>query len=210
MRSLRTGLIMTCAALALMPLTPRPADARPRIGGVILGVAAGAAAIGLLAGHRRAYAHRPRHRVAHRRDRARQVAYARERSRGEERADRAEQARASRMARAAGGHPGWAGPVFWPYAYDDMFNYAFERRGERSQFWTYGQGDILATVLPASNPSAALAASSGNMRLDTTAGTNRAEDAPDTCLSAAGRNWSADWIKQTVELKDSQQAKFDD
>jgi LTXXQ motif family protein len=209
MRSLRIALIMTCAALALMPLTPRPADARPRIGGVVLGIAAGAA-IGLMAG-RRAYAHRPRARVAYRHRGRTKVAYAREASRGEERAEQARATRASRMAaRGAGGHVGWAGPVFWPYAYDDMFNYAFERRGERSQFWTYGQGDILATVLPAGNPSAALAASGGNMRLDTTAGTGRSEDAPDTCLSATGRNWSADWIKQTVELKDSQQAKFDE
>jgi hypothetical protein len=109
--------------------------------------------------------------------------------------------------RMSGEHVGWAGPVFWPYAYDDMFNYAFDRKDARSPFWSYGQGDILATVLPAANPQAALAASAGNMRLDTT---NRAGETADTCLSASGSNWTIDWIKQTVQLKDSQKAKFDE
>src|SRR5262245_50767600 len=118
---IRTMLIATCAALMLMP---RPVEARPRLAGVVVGIAAGAA-IGLLAG-RRAYAHRAPRRYAYRHSRPRRVAYARERSRGEERAQRG---RAGRMAaaRGAGGHVGWAGPVFWPYAYDDIFNYAFER-----------------------------------------------------------------------------------
>jgi len=217
MRSLRTTLILSCAVLALVPLTPKPADARPRIPGVVLGIAAGAA-IGVLASRRMHAAryHRPRHYAA--RPRARQVAHNRERSGGEEAAEAAQSptaqaARPSRAmaARMAGGHVGWAGPVFWPYAYDDMFNYAFDRKSERGQFWTYGQGDILATVMPASNPQAALAASAGNMRLDTTAGTTgRGGDTADTCLSASGTNWTIDWMKQTVELTDSQKTKFDE
>src|SRR5215470_19428982 len=223
MRSLRTTLILSCAALALVPLAPRPADARPRVG-MVLGIAAGAA-LGLM-GARRLHAarhHRPRHYAA--RPRARQVAHNRERSGGEEAAEAAQPpaaqaaqppgaqaARPSRAmaARMAGGHVGWAGPVFWPYAYDDMFNYAFDRKSERGQFWSYGQGDILATVMPGANPQAALAASAGNMRLDSTRGSNRGGDTADSCLSASESNWTIDWIKQTVQLKDSQKAKFDE
>ena len=199
MRPFRMTLIMTCAALVLLP---RPVDARTRIPGVVIGIAAGAA-IGALAA-RRAHAHRPRRHVV-RHHRPRPASYARQRSRSE--------ARTSVARAGSAAHVGWAGPVFWPYAYDDMFNYAFARKGERSQFWTYGQGDILAAVLPAASP-AALAAAAGSMRLDTTASTSRADtsrpdDTPDTCLSASGGNWSIDWIKQTVQLKDTQQAKFD-
>jgi len=215
MRSLRTTLILSCAVLALVPLASEPADARPRVG-VVLGIAAGAA-LGLM-GARRLHAarhHHARHYAA--RPRGRQVAHNRARSSGDEAAEAAQTpaaqaARPSRAmaARMAGGHVGWAGPVFWPYAYDDMFNYAFDRKSERGQFWSYGQGDILATVMPGANPQAALAASAGNMRLDSTRGSNRGGDTADSCLSASESNWTIDWIKQTVQLKDSQKAKFDE
>nr|WP_249159455.1 Spy/CpxP family protein refolding chaperone [Bradyrhizobium tropiciagri] len=44
------------------------------------------------------------------------------------------------------GHPhggfGWVGPVFWPYAYYDLYGYAWWGGGYDPYFWDYGYGDI--------------------------------------------------------------------
>ncbi len=46
------------------------------------------------------------------------------------------------------GWVGWAGPVFWPYAYDDLFDYAFWPYGPYDDlFWSYGYDDLFAGVL---------------------------------------------------------------
>lgn len=39
---------------------------------------------------------------------------------------------------------GWAGPLFWPYAYDDIFDDLFWGYGYADPFWDYGFGDLLA------------------------------------------------------------------
>lgn len=42
---------------------------------------------------------------------------------------------------------GWIGPVFWPYAYDDIFDYAFWAPDYyEDPFWAYGYPDIYATI----------------------------------------------------------------
>ncbi|MGP0093164.1 MAG: Spy/CpxP family protein refolding chaperone [Xanthobacteraceae bacterium] len=49
------------------------------------------------------------------------------------------------------GFVGWAGPVFWPYAYDDLFDYAFWPYAEYGdyddQFWAYGYDDLFGGIL---------------------------------------------------------------
>jgi hypothetical protein len=45
--------------------------------------------------------------------------------------------------RHAHGGFGWVGPVFWPYAYDDFYDYAWWGGGY-DPFWDYGYGDIYA------------------------------------------------------------------
>jgi LTXXQ motif family protein len=43
----------------------------------------------------------------------------------------------------AGGYGyGWYGPLFWPYAYDDIFDDLFWAFGYGDPFWGYGYGDI--------------------------------------------------------------------
>jgi hypothetical protein len=37
---------------------------------------------------------------------------------------------------------GWAGPLFWPYAYDDIYDDVFWGYGYGDPFWDYGYGDI--------------------------------------------------------------------
>lgn len=39
---------------------------------------------------------------------------------------------------------GWVGPLFWPFAYYDFYNYALWGNGYDDSFWDYGYGDIYA------------------------------------------------------------------
>jgi hypothetical protein len=42
------------------------------------------------------------------------------------------------------GSYGWVGPLFWPFAYSDLYDYAL--LGDDSGFWAYGYGDIYAAI----------------------------------------------------------------
>jgi len=46
--------------------------------------------------------------------------------------------------RHAHGGFGWVGPVFWPYAYYDLYDYAWWGWGYDPFFWDYGYGDLYA------------------------------------------------------------------
>lgn len=39
---------------------------------------------------------------------------------------------------------GWVGPLFWPFAYSDIYDYTFA--GDRNGFWDYGYPDIYAAL----------------------------------------------------------------
>jgi len=39
---------------------------------------------------------------------------------------------------------GWVGPLFWPFAYYDMYDYAFWGDGYDDSFWGYGYDDLYA------------------------------------------------------------------
>ena len=41
---------------------------------------------------------------------------------------------------------GWVGPVFWPFAYYDFYDYAMWGYGYDDSFWDYGYGDIYAGI----------------------------------------------------------------
>ena len=45
-------------------------------------------------------------------------------------------------------HLGWVGPLFWPYAYGDVFYYALWPADYEyvDPFWTYGYGDIYESI----------------------------------------------------------------
>jgi hypothetical protein len=48
---------------------------------------------------------------------------------------------------ARGGFIGWFGPVFWPYAYDDFFDYAFwPEEYDDYGFWAYAYDDLIDSV----------------------------------------------------------------
>ena len=44
----------------------------------------------------------------------------------------------------ADGSYGWVGPLFWPFAYSDLYDYALLSDG--SGFWAYGYGDLYAAI----------------------------------------------------------------
>ncbi len=41
---------------------------------------------------------------------------------------------------------GWVGPLYWPFAYYDMYDYAMWGDGYDDSFWGYGYGDIYAGI----------------------------------------------------------------
>ena len=41
---------------------------------------------------------------------------------------------------------GWVGPVFWPFAYYDFYDYTMWGYGYDDPFWDYGYGDIYAGI----------------------------------------------------------------
>jgi hypothetical protein len=46
--------------------------------------------------------------------------------------------------RHGNGGYGWVGPLYWPFAYYDMYDYAMWGNGYDDSFWGYGYGDIYA------------------------------------------------------------------
>jgi len=44
------------------------------------------------------------------------------------------------------GWGGWAGPVFWPFLYGDLFSYALWPGGYYNPFWDYGPDFVLASI----------------------------------------------------------------
>ena len=48
--------------------------------------------------------------------------------------------------RHGNGGYGWVGPLYWPFAYYDMYDYATWGYGYDDSFWGYGYGDIYAGI----------------------------------------------------------------
>jgi hypothetical protein len=117
------------------------AQARPKLGpGLILAPLAIVGGIaGAAIGSRKARAHRShKHRPSASRDRGTvrgAVAPAA--------AGAAGTATLAAPSQAGDASDGWAGPLFWPHAYDGVFEYAFGLPGDDSQFWARGFGDVI-------------------------------------------------------------------
>ena len=114
---------------------------------------------------------------------------------------------------------GWVGPLFWPFAYYDFYDYALWGGGYDDPFWGYGYNDIyvgmfapygyddLAGYLPPRAPpasSTSLAASSP------------VKSAPDQLSQMCGEDsrdiagLPIDQIQQAIQPDDSQRAALDD
>jgi len=103
--------------------------------------------------------------------------------------------------RHAHGGFGWVGPVFWPYAYDDFYDYAWWG-GDYDPFWDYGYTDIYAGLFGPYDYStlnayaAYLPETTGSVRH---AHATRTRDASTTLADMCGNNESKDIAGFPVE-----------
>jgi hypothetical protein len=174
---MRKWQIPIIGAVAVAIALPASAQARPKFGpGALLGLFA--APFGALLGARPSLGQRSSRDDGNTRQRgARENEDGNTRQRGarenadtrtpartdESRESRAEPPAANRAAPSR--HVGWSGPVFWPNASDDMFDYALFPAAADNKFWAYGFGDILEGVFAASasnQPAAAADVCGGN------------------------------------------------
>jgi hypothetical protein len=115
------------------------------------------------------------------------------------------------------GHIGWAGPLFWPYAYGDFFYYSLWPDAYDDPFWAYGYDDIYYAMLapggydaselvPGTRYASRHPAYSESVRAAV------AKKLADLCAeeSAEVTGWPIDQIQQVVEPDDRQRAALDD
>jgi hypothetical protein len=107
---------------------------------------------------------------------------------------------------------GWVGPLFWPFAYYDIYDYALWGPGFGAAFWGYGYDDIYAGMfapydyegfagyLPPRDPRAAGAPNAAPDRLAQLCG----EDSRDIA------GLPIDLIQQVIEPNEAQRAALDD
>jgi hypothetical protein len=120
--------------------------------------------------------------------------------------------------RHAHGGFGWVGPVFWPYAYDDFYDYAWWGGGY-DPFWDYGYGDLYAGLFgpydygALSAYAAYLPGSAGSLRQA------RARGGPDTTAALADMCGSdsrtiaglpVEQFRNAIQPNDEQAAALDD
>jgi LTXXQ motif family protein len=166
---MRKWQIPIIGAVALSIALPASAEARPKFGpGALL------APFGALLGARPSLGQRGSREDGNARQRgSRESTTTRERGSRDARTParatddsrdaRAEPPAANRAALSR--HVGWSGPVFWPNASDDMFDYALFPAAADNRFWAYGFGDIVEGVFAASatnQPAAAAEVCGGN------------------------------------------------
>jgi LTXXQ motif family protein len=132
--------------VALASLIALPgAQARPRFGGLLMAPLAIVGGIaGAAVGSRKARAFRSYARHNVRRERAiRQARPAAAPGLETAAAIPAPEQHRTTTASQRGTSGGWSGPLFWPYAYDGVFEYAFGLPGDDKQFWARGFGDVI-------------------------------------------------------------------
>jgi hypothetical protein len=116
---------------------------------------------------------------------------------------------------------GWVGPLFWPFAYYDIYDYAMWGYGYDDPFWDYGYGDIyaglfspygyddLAGYLPqgAGGPQASIQQPSGTSAQAATSD-QLAQMCGEDSRDIAGL--PIDQIQQAITPNDAQRAALDD
>jgi hypothetical protein len=119
---------------------------------------------------------------------------------------------------------GWVGPLFWPFAYYDISDYALWGYDDDPLFWDYGYNDIyagifapygyddLAGYLPPVAVGPAAASSQATVGRATGSGTPPTEQIAQLCgddsRDIAGL--PIDQIQQALQLNDAQRAALDD
>jgi LTXXQ motif family protein len=117
---------------------------------------------------------------------------------------------------------GWVGPLFWPYAYSDIYcdvfwgywgygcGYPYWSGAYADPFWDYGYGDIYGGLFSpfAFNDLTGYAPSGRRARSNVTPSTALAQMCGDDTKEVAG--WPIDRIQQLVSPDDQQRRALDD
>ncbi len=102
---------------------------------------------------------------------------------------------------------GWVGPLFWPFAYDDIYDYTFS--GDGTGFWDYGYPDIYAAIFApyGQDDLARYTATSLSGR-----GHRDVPPLQELCGDDSGENAGrlVDQIRQAVQPNETQRAALDD
>ncbi len=128
--------------------------------------------------------------------------------------------------RHGNGGYGWVGPLYWPFAYNDIYDYAMWGDGYDDSFWGYGYRDIYAGLfapygyddltgyLPqyaSANPT--VIGSAIGQGAPGSATPNTETGALTLMCGADSRDiagLSVDQVQQTIQLTDAQRAALDD
>ena len=112
---------------------------------------------------------------------------------------------------------GWVGPLFWPFAYYDMYDYAMWGYGGDPSFWGYGYGDIYAGLFAPygyDDLTGYLPLRGG--RNSAPSGSAAANPPPDQLSQMCGEDsrdiagLPIDQIQQAIQPNDAQRAALDD
>ena len=110
------------------------------------------------------------------------------------------------------GYVGWGGPVFWPYASDDLFDYAYWPYDDgpyADLFWAYGYDDLFAGVL-LPNDYASFYGQGTSQAASVTAGPLPASSVAQLCGSPPiGGAFPIERIGNAIQPNPDQRAKLD-
>ena len=115
---------------------------------------------------------------------------------------------------------GWIGPVFWPYAYDDFFDYVFWPYAY-DDFWPYAYDDVYYGIYgpyafgrpgagPAAGPGVSIPSRSTSIAVRRVARTE--QRAAEVCSSNASdlTDWPIDRISEIVQPTDAQRSALEE
>jgi len=106
-------------------------------------------------------------------------------------------------------HLGWIGPLFWPYAYGDLFYYALWPYDYEyaDPFWVYGYGDIYGAIFTPYDYDEYVQGPGAPSRMATLT-ENMAQSCNDEAAEVTG--WPIDQIQSAVQPNPQQTALLDD
>jgi hypothetical protein len=119
---------------------------------------------------------------------------------------------------------GWVGPLFWPFAYYDLYDYTMWGYGDDAAFWDYGYNDIYAGLfapygyddLTGYLPSSGGGTPAGAAPASGTPAAAAASASPDQLAQMCGEDshdiagLPIDQIQQAIQPNDAQRAALDD
>ena len=124
--------------------------------------------------------------------------------------------------RHGNGGYGWVGPLFWPFAYYDLYDYAMWGDGDDASFWGYGYNDIYAGLFAPygyDDLTGYLPSGTGSTPVGTEQASRApvpATPAPDQLSQMCGEDsrdiagLPIDQIQQAIQPNDAQRAALDD